>query len=95
MSAPPDGDGGPLEDDDFLAEVKAVARHPGGVCGVARILALLDGDPLQWKVQQALDDPVYVGIAIARVLTNRGYPVSDYTVNRHRGLKCACARRPT
>ena len=94
VSAPPAEDGGFLEDD-FLADVKATAKHPGGTCGMARILASLEGDPLRWKVQQALDDPGYTGIGIATVLTNRGYPVSDYTVQRHRNNKCGCARWPT
>lgn len=71
--------------DDIQAEAVGVKRP----CKVALIAdQLQDGDGAE--LREAVMNPDIPFMAIARVLKQRGFDVSDVTIRRHRIKGCSC-----
>lgn len=64
----------------------------GPLCGVGQLLVDLPKSESQ-ALRAMLDDGGWQHRQIARVLVDEGHPIGRTTVERHRGLKCACAER--
>lgn len=74
----------------LIDEIRAAPRpHPGGACGVAKMLGRMD-PKLAEELRAALAMPDLTGVAISDALRRRGYTVSSYTLNRHRRGVCSC-----
>lgn len=60
-------------------------------CAVREVLEILPADEAE-ALQAMLDEPVKdrPHTDLAADLTDEGYPMSDYTVGRHRRLRCSC-----
>jgi hypothetical protein len=88
----------PSPDLDFLDEVRAASRSKAKGCSMRVILAsILADDPVLYaKVQASLTLPAeqVTAVAIANVLTRRGYTVTQFVVGRHRKGECSCSELP-
>lgn len=70
-------------------EARALGRHPGGTCGVRKLLAVI-GPREQAEVTEALASSVSAA-RLAKAITNRGWPyVSNQAIQRHRQGVCRC-----
>lgn len=83
---------------DFLDEVRAASNGKAKGCSMRPLLAeILAGDRgLYQSVQAALTAPAdqVTNVAIASVLTRRGFPVQPFVVGRHRKGECTCKMLP-
>lgn len=73
---------------DEIGRQAANNRRTGPACAVATVLGSLEVDDAE-DLRKALAGH-YTGSAIGRALRDRGYAVSDYTINRHRRGDCTC-----
>lgn len=73
----------------LLEEAQALAKRPGGTCGVALLVRRL-GETEQAELLEAMDDPITSSRGISLALDRRGYTVSYQTIQRHRRGDCAC-----
>lgn len=58
-------------------------------CHVAKVLESLS-DEDRADLLAALEQPDLRSTVIAKVLTNRGYPVSEFSIRRHKLKRCQC-----
>lgn len=58
-------------------------------CSVGTLLKDLDPQD-RADLTEAFNNPAIMSSAIARALRNRGHKLGDYTIRRHRDLKCSC-----
>ena len=76
-----------------LASDLAAPRTPRGpACSVTRILRKLDPDD-RAALEAALDDDDLDSSFIAEKLRRNGFPIRDYTMQRHRRGACMCDER--
>jgi hypothetical protein len=74
----------------LLDEIRNEPRKLNHLCGIALIASKMP--PVEAKdLKAALADTALQNATIAKVLTRRGYKVSDQTIGRHRNRKCACS----
>lgn len=43
---------------------------------------------------EALENKLFSNLNLAEQLTQRGFPIGETTIRKHRSGKCACARKP-
>ena len=70
-------------------EARANMRMGGQKCLVSVVKAEMTKAE-QAELDEALDDVVVTAAAIARVLRNRGYKISEASLQRHRRRECHC-----
>ena len=63
----------------------------GKPCGVASILAQLEGEDRDW-FEQAVNDRNVTATRLAKALAAEGYHLTDQTIRRHRN-GCSCGTR--
>lgn len=73
----------------LLAEIEAASRPAGLPCGIRALLDTLPADD-RADLEAALASASIYGSTIARVLTARGWKVSEQTIRRHRSGACRC-----
>lgn len=44
-------------------------------------------------LMEALENPLFSNINLAQQLTERGFPIGETAMRKHRSGKCACARK--
>ena len=74
----------------LFAAFKAAGRHQGPRCTVANILDDLSPDDAR-DLLAAFEDPTIRATDVARVLRDRGYPITAHTLRRHVKRECNCA----
>ena len=76
----------------LLDELLSKRTLPGPSCGVAIALEDLDADDPEFarQVRECLEHPRVQSTDLARVLKERGIPLSHYTIQRHRRGDCSC-----
>lgn len=70
------------------AASKINEKIPGPQCGLGKVLTTLNEDDLRFYNQMVADGAA--GTYIAAVFREDGHRLSEYTVRRHIGGKCAC-----
>jgi hypothetical protein len=65
----------------------------GTPCSVRTLLDTLQGDELA-ALQHMLGSREWSQAMVWKALVDEGYEVGQQSINRHRGGKCRCARRP-
>ena len=75
----------------LLDEIGAASKARHRTCIIVEILDELAIEDAR-ELQVAIDDPAMTHVAIARVLSNRGYPVAlnGKQVANHRNGSCPC-----
>lgn len=73
----------------LLADIAAQASVKGPRCSVAlTLLSMTDEDATDLRA--ALVNPAFTTSAIARALKNRGIPLTEHPIQRHRRGACQC-----
>ena len=72
----------------LLEEAQALAKRPGGTCGVALLVRRL-GETEQAELDELLDADVS-SRAAADALGRRGHSINYQTIQRHRSGVCSC-----
>ena len=72
----------------LLDEAQALAKRPGGTCGVALLVRRLDENE-QAELDELLDADVS-SRAAAEALALRGHKMNYQTIQRHRSGVCTC-----
>lgn len=73
----------------LLTEAQAIARRPGGTCGVSLLVRSLS-ESEQAELHEALMADSVSSKALAAALKLRGHNIAYNTIQRHRRRDCAC-----
>lgn len=71
-------------------EARALRRHPGGTCGVRRLLATLDPTEQADLLDAIAQREVSANTLSKAIRARDWFPISDQTITRHRQGTCTC-----
>jgi hypothetical protein len=78
----------------LLEGLAPTPRKMYGPCLIFRRADQLLDDKDKKILFEALDNKMFSNIGLAEQLTQRGFPISENVIRKHRVGICSCARKP-